>query len=469
MVISIKNLRLKFSGVEEKLFDGLNIDVHQGEKVLMLGPSGSGKTTLLQVMSGIIPRSIDIAHKADELVIDDYASVVFQNPDSQFCMPTVGEELAFILENRCIPTEQMESKIEDVLQTVRLDVSLDKSIENLSGGMKQRLAIASSLLQQANTWFLDEPTSMLDPNATNHLWDVIQYIWQDKTVIIVEHKVEQVWNYVDRVILMNYDGEVIASNTPNQILLQFEEQLESFGVWYPGAWNNRPEIIQKAHNPTDTKGILYGHDLIAKRGDKTLWHCDRFEFHSGQWITLEGDNGTGKSTFFEMLMQLIPYDGDIYYDDEQLQSIKMAAQSIYYVYQNPELQFVMNTVFEELYINTYNGQKEQATKQTEDMLKLLKLDHVKTLHPYELSVGQKRRLSVATAILSRADVLLLDEPTFGLDSHNTFELIKLIQQLKNEGKLIITITHDEQILEMYSDVRWIIKDGQLAQRGDHND
>ena len=168
------------------------------------------------------------------------------------------------------------------------------------------------------------------------------------------------------------------------------------------------------------------------------------------------------------MLQLIKYEGNMFYRDQLLSKIKQAAKHMYLVYQNPELQFITNSVYDEVYIHYNHLDPKHANDETMDLLKLLHLDQVKDHHPFEISTGQKRRLSVATALSSKAEIILLDEPTFGLDSHNTFQLIKLFQERVNQGQTIIMVTHDPEIIKRYPTRRLRVEDGCLKEmEGDH--
>lgn len=460
-MLSVKNLKLKYPGEQEKIFDGIDVEIQDQEKVLLLGPSGSGKSTLLNVLSGIVPDLIDLPMKYDALHIHEQSSVIFQDPDSQFCMPKVYEELAFILENHHVDKALMDNLILNVLQQVGLDVDKTQHINQLSGGMKQKLAIAGSLLQNADTWFLDEPTAMLDSEATKQLWELMMRIWQHKTVLIVEHKVEHIWAHVDRIILMDAQGNIVAKGQPKVILEEYEELLNQYGVWHPNAYKHAPEAL--VYPPTRDDFELKLECVAVKRKDKVLYHIDELIVRSNEWIVITGKNGTGKTTLFESMMQLIPYEGTIQFNDKKLKKIKDAAKNMYLVYQNPELQFIQSSVYDEIFFNFQFLNQENAREKTLELLKVLNLEHILQRHPYELSMGQKRRLSVATALSTKADIILLDEPTFGLDSRNTFELIELFKQRVQSGQTIIMVTHDEEIIQRYPSSILRIQNGKLTE------
>ncbi|WP_412520096.1 ABC transporter ATP-binding protein [Staphylococcus simulans] len=453
-----QNLRLKYPNAPDKIFDGLDIEIPDKQKVLLLGPSGCGKSTLLNVLSGIVPNLIELPMKYDALEVDLNSGVIFQDPDTQFCMPKVYEELAFVLENKQVPRKEMDALIQQALASVDLEVGPKQTVHQLSGGMKQKLAIAETVLQEADTLFLDEPTAMLDVDATEDLWNQIKDMWQDQTVLIVEHKVEHIWEHVDRVILMNHHGNIIADNTPDVILKQHEDLLTEYGVWHPNAWKHAPQATLSPNKDISPRFKYINGEVI--RGKKTLIQVPELAIGDGEWITITGKNGAGKTTLLESMMQLIKYRGDMSYDGKALHKIKEAAQHMYLVYQNPELQFITNSVYEEIFIN-FSG--DTAKAETEKLIALLNLEAVHDHHPFELSMGQKRRLSVATALSSRADIILLDEPTFGLDSHNTFNLLDLFQQRVAQGQTIIMVTHDPNIIERYPTRRIELRDHLLCE------
>ncbi|MCT1925497.1 ABC transporter ATP-binding protein [Staphylococcus pasteuri] len=460
-MLKVTNLRLKYPNGHRKIFDDLNLEIKDKEKVLLLGPSGSGKSTLLHVLSGIVPKLIELPMKYDTLEINDHNGVIFQDPDTQFCMPKAYEELAFVLENRQLPRKDMDEAIENALNSVNLNVNETTQINHLSGGMKQKLAIVETILQQADTLFLDEPTAMLDVEATEDLWQRLIDLWQDQTVLIVEHKVEHIWQHVDRVLLMNYEGQIIADGSPEHILQHFEHLLSEYGVWHPKAWNYAPE--PKKITPSTQQQLFKFNDGEILRSKKTLFKVDQLSINSGEWITITGKNGTGKTSLLESILQLIKYKGIMTYQNQELRKIKDASQHMYLVYQNPELQFITNSVYEEIFIHYNHLDSTHADEKTLQILELLNLTNVKNQHPYEISMGQKRRLSVATALSSDADIILLDEPTFGLDSHNTFQLIELFQERVSKGQSIIMVTHDPEIIKRYPTRRWAINNKQLTE------
>lgn len=460
--INLQNLNLKFPEAPSKLFTNLNISVRPGEKVLLLGPSGSGKSTLLNVMGGLIPRVIHTPMKAETLSIPENNAYVFQDPDSQFTMPTVAEELAFILENRSIPKDDMIPMMREALAQTGLDVPLDLNINNLSGGMKQKLAIASALLQKPDTLFLDEPTSMLDDESAASLWNVIEGIWNDRTVVIVEHRVDYIWDKVDRVILMNDHAQIIHEGTPDDMLKHHKQLLNEYGVWHPDSWQEAPEF--DLAEPED-EVLLELKDLRIERRGIDILNVDYLSIKKGEWITIEGRNGTGKSSLLSAVMKLIPSEGDVYYKNKRIKKTKEFRGEVYPVFQNPELQFITHKVFDEIFINMeMHFEYAEAVRQTETILNQMGLNESAHLHPLEISTGQQRRLSVATTLGGVPKVLLLDEPTFGLDQKHTFLMLRMFHEMTAAGTTIIMITHDENIKIRYPGRRLVIKDQVLEEK-----
>ncbi|MCG1022498.1 ABC transporter ATP-binding protein [Sutcliffiella horikoshii] len=464
-IIQLDELRLKYPG-GERIFEDLSIKIRRGEKVLILGPSGSGKSTLIQVLAGLIPNVMEVPIIVKEQLLPNSWGYVFQDPDAQFCMPYVDEELAFVLENLAVPREQMDKRIAGVLDMVGLDLpNVHMKIQQLSGGMKQRLAIASVLSMEPDVLFLDEPTALLDPEGTREVWDTIKKVADDKTVIIVEHKVEQLLDFVERVIVLDEAGNIVVDGKTQDVFSTSLSLLNEYGIWYPGAWEN----YLKNRKPfsmlnMEAKTVLKVNGLSGFRGKEKKIYVEEAEIRKGEWISMIGKNGAGKSTLLESLMKLIKTEGTLEINGEKVKSIP--TDLVTFVFQNPEFQFVTKTVEAEVGYTLRLKKMDEAfvLEKVEEMLRLFKLDHVRHHHPYQLSMGQKRRLSVAAAVINQPNILLLDEPTFGQDSRNTFAMLEWLERLREAGVAILMVTHDEHIVTEFSDTIWTVKDGQLIDR-----
>ncbi|WP_044748833.1 ABC transporter ATP-binding protein [Bacillus alveayuensis] len=463
-VAFVENLRLKFPDKDTLLFKDLSVSFYKGEKVLLLGPSGCGKSTLLQVLAGLIPHSIEIPMKAGNMKIPEKWGYVFQDPDTQFCMPFVDEEIAFVLENLGVPREEMKKRINELLELVDLRLPTPHvNIQTLSGGMKQRLAIASTLALNPDVLFLDEPTAMLDEEGTKTVWETIKQIADDKTIIIVEHKIEHVLDFVDRIILFNDAGEMIADGEAETIFHDYKNVIQQQGIWYPGVWDDyiKNRLQRPAFHPQTEVLRLKG--FQGYRNKEVKIHIDEAVVYAGEWIAVTGKNGAGKSTLLHAIMGLIRTDGICTLYGKTVRELKNIVNDIAFVFQNPEFQFVTNSVCEEIaYTLRLQKRTEQEIEATvASMLKMFHLEEQKQQHPYQLSMGQKRRLSVAASIVNGQKLLLLDEPTFGQDAKNTFALLELLEKYRRQGATIIMVTHDEQIVEHFATRRWEIEDGCL--------
>lgn len=468
--ISVTDLRLKFPGEDALVFKDLSFCVQPGEKVLMLGPSGCGKSTLLQVLSGIIPNSIDLPMKVKDSQLPDSWGFVFQDPDTQFCMTHVDEELAFVLENLQVPREHMASLMDDVLKRVQLQLDdIHTSINELSQGMKQRLALASVLLLEPEILFLDEPSALLDPEGTQQIWSSIKESTADKTVIIVEHKIDLIADWVDRVVLFNDHGVILAEGPPAQIFANYQQELKRYGIWYPGVWDEYKtsrtfQSMMTNRQAVSSQEKIKLQDFHGYRGKVEKIAAKDATVKAGDWITIVGDNGSGKSTLLLSLMQLLRTDGQYEVNDVPIvwkKKKKQLPEGLSLVFQNPELQFVTNSIREELTVSLHGMSKADAESYAEELIDLFNLPHTIDRHPYQLSTGQKRRLSVATALTPDTDILLLDEPTFGQDARNTFAILEKLEQLRIEGMTILMVTHDMEIVESFATAIWTVADGEL--------
>jgi energy-coupling factor transport system ATP-binding protein len=473
LVCEVKNLRLKYPGEESLLFKDVSSSFYKGEKVLLLGPSGCGKSTFLQVLSGLIPKSIEVPMKAEKILTPSSWGYVFQDPDTQFCMPYVDEEMAFVLENLQVQREQMHEKMRVYLEMVGLHFDdLHISIQSLSGGMKQRLAIATVLALHPDVLFLDEPTAMLDPEGTKAVWDTMKQAAQDKTVIIVEHKIDHVLDFVDRILLFNQKGQIVADGPKEQIFSRYRKEIREDGIWYPGVWEDYLRDKQGYYKKTSLKEqvVIELEQFKGYRKKEVKIDVPYGKVHAGEWIAIVGKNGAGKSTLLHSLMQFIQTTGTYLLLEKEAKKIKKLSNMLSFVFQNPEFQFVTNSVYDEIAysLRIERMKEEEIRTKVEEMLELFHLQKHRHQHPYQLSMGQKRRLSVAASIIKKQPIMLLDEPTFGQDSSNTFQLLELLEHYRKQGSTILMVTHDEQIAKHMATRVWRIEGGKLVEDEIHS-
>src|SRR3954451_1229832 len=255
MFLGCKDLSIRFYNRSENIISNITLSICKGEKVLILGPSGSGKSTLISALAGIIPEHLE-AEVSGEVLCRKDAGVMFQDPDSQFCMLHVDEEIAFSLENRSIPRNEMDPMIADLMDKVGLMVDKKTPIETLSGGMKQRLALACLLALEPEVLFFDEPTAQLDPAGRNEIFDLLNHIAEktNQTMVIVEHVLDGCIEWMDRIILLNESGSVIGDGKPEEILMNFKNQMIEAGIWLPKLFPVKwMEIVRNTSHPLSIK------------------------------------------------------------------------------------------------------------------------------------------------------------------------------------------------------------------------
>lgn len=491
----VKDLRLKFPGEAALLFRDLGFTVSPGEKVLLLGPSGCGKSTLLQVLSGMIPRVVEVPMKCEEQHIPESWAYVFQDPDTQFCMPYVDEELAFVLENLSVPRREMTGRIEEALASVGLQLpDLHTPISGLSQGMKQRLALASALLLQPKVLFLDEPSALLDPEGRRQIWETIKSLSPDITMIIVEHRIEEIAEEVDRVVLFGPDGVILGEGSPSSVFSRYRQELIDYGIWYPGVWEDYAQSPEgkKAFSPLasscghigmasprvgsvseDRIPVIELEGCTVFRRSQPVTDVARAYVHAGDFIAVTGPNGAGKSTLLLGLAGLLPVEGRYMLAGERIEAgskkekrrlRERMLRHIGFVFQNPEFQFVTERVLDEIaYSFLVDGTMlEEAEQQAMILLERFGLKGLENRHPYQLSAGQKRRLSVATAMTRQPDVLMLDEPTFGQDARNTFAILEMCEELRQAGTAILMVTHEMNIAERAATHIWEVSGGAVV-------
>ncbi|KOP66634.1 ABC transporter [Bacillus sp. FJAT-18019] len=500
--VCVEGLRLKYPGEDRLMFKDLSFSAARGEKVLLLGPSGCGKSTLLQVLSGMIPRATEVPMKCEVQRVPDSWGYVFQDPDTQFCMPYVDEELAFVLENLSVPREEMRERMQAALEEVGLDLDeLHMPITHLSQGMKQRLALASALLLEPEVLFLDEPSALLDPEGREQIWSAVKAVSEGRTLIIVEHRIEEMAQYVDRVVLFSPDGEILGDGPPAVIFADYEQELKAYGIWYPGVWEDYAQSSagkelfapiggedQVAGNRLSEVGLGAGDTLPdvlhrepvirleALRGmrwNQPVISLPSAEVYPGDFIAVIGPNGAGKSSLLLSLMGLLRAEGTYELCGEKViqgkrrkvrKERERQLRQIGFVFQNPELQFLTERIGDEVVYSLLVDQMppEEAQAQADRCLERFGLKGMDSRHPYQLSTGQKRRLSVATAMARQPAVLLLDEPTFGQDARNTFAILEMCEQLRRAGTAILMVTHEMEIAQRAATHIWEIREGQLT-------
>ncbi|MCX4470637.1 energy-coupling factor ABC transporter ATP-binding protein [Micromonospora sp. NBC_01655] len=443
---------------------GVDLRVERGERVLLLGPSGAGKSTLLAALAGLLPE--DSGEQEGTVEVDgvdprkdrERVGIVFQDPDTQLVMARCGDDVAFGLENRGVPADQIWPRVDEALRRVGFPYGRDRPTAALSGGEQQRLALAGTLALRPGLLLLDEPTANLDPaGAALVRRAVADALDGDTTLILVEHRVAEALPLVDRVVVLEPGGGVRADGPPEAVFAAHGDALAAEGVWVPG------RTVPPRHAGAAPGSLLLSADRVAL--PPRLAPID-LAVRAGEALAVLGPNGAGKSTLALLLGGLlrpgsgrVTATGELAGRDARTPPYRWRAPAlasrIGSVFQDPEHQFVTGTVFDELALGPRRtGRPETAVRATVDaLLERLRLAALARANPYTLSGGEARRLSVATALATAPRLLICDEPTFGQDRRTWLELVDLFAELRDAGHGVVTVTHDPDFVAALADRR----------------
>ena len=453
----------RHAGRKNAALSGVDLDIAPGERVLVLGPSGSGKSTLMGGLAGLLGGAEE-GEATGTLTVDGVApaeargrvGLLMQDPEAQVVLARVGDDVAFGMENLGVPREEIWPRVEESLSAVGLDVPLDHSTTELSGGQKQRLALASILAMGPGLLLLDEPTANLDPSGVAEVRAAVEAVVErtGATMVVVEHRVDVWAPLVDRVIVVA-DGRIAADGPLDEVLEQQGDALRERGIWLPG------DDVAAEVGPAPEVAPASSEDApIARVTDLTIGYDADAPVRSGIDLTLErgvstcivGANGAGKSTFALTLAGLLPpLEGTVEVEtadgtagDPHGWPSKRLLGRMSMVFQEPEYQFLASTVAEELAIGPRAAgmSEEEIAPLVEEHLEALGLTKLARANPMTLSGGEKRRLSVATALISAPELLILDEPTFGQDRGTWLGLVRLLRAALERGVTLVSITHD---------------------------
>ena len=482
----------RHAGRKNAALSGVDLDIAPGERVLVLGPSGSGKSTLMGGLAGLLGGAEE-GEATGTLTVDGVApaeargrvGLLMQDPEAQVVLARVGDDVAFGMENLGVAREEIWPRVENSLEAVGLSVPLDHSTTQLSGGQKQRLALASILAMGPGLLLLDEPTANLDPSGVAEVRAAVEKVVErtGATVVVVEHRVDVWASLVDRVIVVA-DGAIAADGPLDEVLGQQGDALRERGIWLPGddvaaEVGPAPEVAPASSEGPE--GGARGTTPIARVADLTIGYDASAPVRSGIDLTIErgvstcivGANGAGKSTFALTLAGLLPpLEGAVEVEtsdgtagDPHEWSSKQLLGRMSMVFQEPEYQFLAATVAEELAIGPRAAgmTDEEIAPLVDEHLEALGLTKLARANPMTLSGGEKRRLSVATALISAPELLILDEPTFGQDRGTWLGLVRLLRAALERGVTLVSITHDPAFVAAMG--QRVVDLGQVGTRG----
>ncbi len=505
--------------------EDVTFDIHPGEVVLLLGPSGSGKSTLTLALNGLIPHAVpatmtgsveagglDTAN-ALTATLSTHVAMVFQDPDAQIVTGTVYDEVAFGPENLLLPLDEVRTRTEDALRRVGLWERRDDNPDRLSGGGRQRLAIACALAMGSPLIVLDEPTANLDPQGIDDVYAALTDVVAagDRSILLVEHNLDAAMGFLTRTIVIDRAGRVAFDGPPADIIRTNAAELVAMGVWLPAATlaalrmqdagthfdplpltpdelaaalagatihpvstlsarssseERSDETTRPDSTPASSAPIISARGLTVRRHRTEILHGIDLDIAPGTLTAIVGTNGAGKTTLLQSLAGVVPppkrqvtVDGI----DPGSASPRDLASRVGFVFQNPEHQFIAHTVFDELAhgLRLRHTPDAEITERVDSMLARFGLEAKADVHPFLLSGGEKRRLSVGTALITRPQVLALDEPTFGQDRARASELLTLLHDLRDEGTTILIVTHDLQLVAEHASHTVILKDGRV--------
>ena len=474
----------RHAGRKNAALSGVDLDIAPGERVLVLGPSGSGKSTLMGGLAGLLGGAEE-GEATGTLTVDGVApaeargrvGLLMQDPEAQVVLARVGDDVAFGMENLGVAREEIWPRVENSLEAVGLSVPLDHSTTELSGGQKQRLALASILAMGPGLLLLDEPTANLDPSGVAEVRAAVETVVErtGATVVVVEHRVDVWASLVNRVIVVA-DGAITADGPLDEVLAQQGDALRERGIWLPG-----DDVVAEVGPAPEVAPASSEAAPIARVTDLTIGYDASAPVRSGIDLTIErrvstcivGANGAGKSTFALTLAGLLPpLEGAVEVEtsdgtagDPHEWSSKQLLGRMSMVFQEPEYQFLAATVAEELAIGPRAAgmTDEEIAPLVDEHLEALGLTKLARANPMTLSGGEKRRLSVATALISAPELLILDEPTFGQDRGTWLGLVRLLRAALERGVTLVSITHDPAFVAAMG--QRVVDLGQVGTRG----
>ena len=507
-VIEFKDFSFQYFSQAEPTLHDINLTIYEGEKVLLVGPSGSGKSTLGNCLNGLIPfaykgeikGSLKISGKETKdmniFELSKKVGTVLQDADGQFIGLTVGEDVAFALENDCVKQEQMKAQVQKVAEIVDMGKLLKSSPFELSGGQKQRVSFAGVMVDDVDILLFDEPLANLDPATGKTAIDLIDRVWKNsrKTVVIVEHRLEDVlYRDVDRIIVVS-DGRIAADMSPDELMsadilskLGIREPLHVTAMKYAGIqvtpdmhagrlatldiekvkepllkWNlEQTKKEPKAERPVILEAEHLSFQYTKKR--KILQDVS-FQIREGEMVSIVGTNGAGKSTLAKVICGFVTEDeGRILYKGQDLkgQTIKERSHLIGFVMQNPNQMICKPMIYDEvaLGLRIRGVAEEEIEPKVDKALQICGLAPFKKWPVSALSFGQKKRVTIASMLALDPKVLILDEPTAGQDYHHYTEIMEFLKKLNEEGVTIIMITHDMHLMLEYTPHAIVISDG----------
>ncbi|MCL2322255.1 MAG: ABC transporter ATP-binding protein [Oscillospiraceae bacterium] len=507
-IISFKDFSFRYLSQAEETLHNINLNIYEGEKICIIGPSGSGKSTLGHCLNGLIPFSYKGEAKGtlevcglktlDQTIfkMSKMIGTVLQDSDGQFIGLSVGEDIAFVLENDCVHIDEMKKRVSDVSKMVDMDKFLLLMPHELSGGQKQRVALAGVMINDVDILLFDEPLANLDPATGKSAIEIIDDIHKNtnKTIIIIEHRLEDVLHRsIDRIIVFN-DGCIIADKPPGELLcsdilknIGIREPLYLTALSYAGidfkkednpedidkleikngkerliSWQKSIEIIEdKRDYPSALKlsNVSFSYD-----GKKDIVSDINFDIKEGEMVSIVGKNGAGKSTLTKLICGFEKLDkGEILFNGKSVLNMSISERASYVglVMQNPNMMISLPKIYDEvaLGLKLRNFSEDDIKSRVEKALSVCGLLPFIDWPIQALSYGQKKRVTIASILVLQPKIIILDEPTAGQDYRHYSEMMEFLKKLNEEGNTVILITHDMHLMLEYTYRSIVLCDG----------
>lgn len=512
-MIEFDRVSYTYPGATVPALENLSVILPLGEVVVVAGPSGAGKSTLLRCINGLVPHfsggtltgnvrvmGLDPVAESPQ-TMSRHVGFVFQDPEAQFVMDRVEDEIAFALENAAMPPQEMRVRVEETLDLLDLAPLRERPLAELSGGERQRVAIAAALALRPAILVLDEPTSQLDPKSAEDVLNALARLNSDLglTVILAEHRLERVLPFADALLYLRGVGRAPVLGDPRTVLLEMEEtpplvRLAKQLHWQPlpltikeGLRHSRgltlpdasavPTQAQPRRNESDA--LVAAHQLEVRYGKTIALNSVSFALHRGEIVTIMGRNGSGKSTLLRSLVGLVrPHGGKVMVlrrDGTQTDSshwnVATISRNVSYLPQDPNTLLFADTVMEELWTTLRNhgydpaGDPAALPVEPRTLLAQLGIAPLADAYPRDLSVGERQRVALAAILVVRPRALLLDEPTRGLDYGAKAQLAKLLMELRAAGMGIGVVTHDVELAAAIADRVVLMSQGEIIAEG----
>ncbi len=517
--IKIQNLTYTYPEKKEKSLNNINLEIFPGEFVLVVGGSGSGKSSLIRSIAGLAPNfyggkstgNINIKNKnlkkIDRRDLVQTLGIVFQNPESQLVMTDTEQEIAFGLENIEMPEKIIKRRIMEVTSALSLSNFKNSFITQLSGGQKQKVALASVLAMQPDILLLDEPTSQLDPIAGEEILTMVRRLNEENgtTVVLVEQKLERCFHFADRILIME-NGEIIKdSKDISEIGKWSAEKNKSYipplsQLFAKAGYDHIPLTVKEGRNLINReKNNVYNKEEKRKTCEsrkrklkpaskenpilsiKNMWFNYKtkeeilkninLEIEKGSFTVIMGENGGGKTTLLKTISGLLkPTKGKVEIQGKNTKKLQVEeiAKEIGYLSQNPKDYLFLPTVREEIQFTLDNLQIENR-ENIDKILEQLEIKKFADLNPRDLSTGERQRVALSTVLASNPKMLLLDEPTRGLDYDLKEKLGKILKELQKQGTAILMVAHDVEFAAEYADEVVLLYEGSIIEKGNKQD